>query len=92
MISTVGDLMRWQSALFGGEVLPPPVFREMTSPGKLKNGERIVTQLSESGYGYGLFLINFNGHEKIGHTGGELLKLIRSCIPTRTQGSQLWCS
>jgi CubicO group peptidase (beta-lactamase class C family) len=30
---------------------------------------RIVTPLSESGYGYGLFLINFMGHKKIGHTG-----------------------
>jgi D-alanyl-D-alanine carboxypeptidase len=69
MISTVGDLRRWQSALFGGRVLSPPVFQEMTSPGKLKNGERIVTQLSESGYGCGLFLINYKGHEKIGHAG-----------------------
>jgi CubicO group peptidase (beta-lactamase class C family) len=33
----------------------------------LKNGERIVTPLTESGYGYGL--INFMGHKKIGHTG-----------------------
>jgi CubicO group peptidase (beta-lactamase class C family) len=41
----------------------------MTSPGTLENGERIVTPLSESGYGYGLFLINFMGHKKIGHTG-----------------------
>jgi CubicO group peptidase (beta-lactamase class C family) len=69
MISTVGDLMRWHSALFGRRVLSPPVFQEMTSPGKLKNGEPIITQLSESGYGYGLFLINFKGREKVGHTG-----------------------
>jgi D-alanyl-D-alanine carboxypeptidase len=69
IVSTVGDLMRWHSALFGGVVLSPPVFQEMTSPGTLKNGERIVTPLSEGGYGYGLFLINFMGHQKIGHTG-----------------------
>jgi D-alanyl-D-alanine carboxypeptidase len=69
IVSTVGDLMRWHSALFGGVILSPPVFQEMTSPGTLKNGEPIVTPLSESGYGYGLFLINFMGHKKIGHTG-----------------------
>jgi D-alanyl-D-alanine carboxypeptidase len=69
IVSTVGDLMRWHSALFGGAVLSPQVFQEMTSPGMLKNGEPIVTPLSESGYGYGLFLINFMGHRKIGHTG-----------------------
>jgi CubicO group peptidase (beta-lactamase class C family) len=69
IVSTVGDLMRWHSALFGGVVLSPPVFEEMTSPGTLRNGERIITPLSKSGYGYGLFLINFMGHKKIGHTG-----------------------
>jgi hypothetical protein len=66
IVPTVGDLMRWHSALFGGVVLSPPVFQEMTSPGTLKNGERIVTPLSDGGYGYGLFLINFMGHQKIG--------------------------
>jgi D-alanyl-D-alanine carboxypeptidase len=69
IVSTVGDLMRWHSALFGGMVLSPPFFQEMTSPGKLKNGERIETPLSECGYGYGFFLISFMGHKKIGHTG-----------------------
>jgi D-alanyl-D-alanine carboxypeptidase len=69
VVSTVGDLLRWHSTLFGGMVLSPAIFGEMTSPGTLKNGERIVTPLSESGYGYGLFLINFMGHKKIGHTG-----------------------
>lgn len=69
IVSTVGDLMRWHRALFGGVVLSLPDFEEMTSPGTLKNGEPIVTPLSESGYGYGLFLINFMGHKKIGHTG-----------------------
>src|ERR1700730_12064940 len=59
IVSTVGELMRWHSALFGGVVLSPPVFQEMTSPGTLKNGERIVTPLSDGGYGYGLFLINY---------------------------------
>jgi hypothetical protein len=42
IISTVGDLLRWHSTLFGGRVLSPPIFQEMTSPGKLKNGERIL--------------------------------------------------
>jgi len=69
IVSTVGDLMRWHTALLGGMVLSPPFLKEMTSPGTLRNGERIVTSLSESGYGYGLFLINFMGHKKIGHTG-----------------------
>jgi CubicO group peptidase (beta-lactamase class C family) len=69
VVSTVGDLLRWHSTLFGGMVLSSAIFGEMTSPGTLKNGERIVTPLSESGYGYGLFLINFMGHKKIGHTG-----------------------
>jgi hypothetical protein len=49
--------------------LSPPVFEEMISPATLKNGERVITPLSESGYGYGLFLIDFVGHKKIGHSG-----------------------
>lgn len=72
MVSTVGDLLSWHSALFGRVILSPPVFDEMTSPGTLKKGEPIVTPLSESGYGYGLFLINFMGHKKIGHTGRSI--------------------
>src|SRR5262245_13147663 len=64
IVSTIGDLMRWHSALFGGVILSPPFLQEMTSPGTLKNGKAIVTPLSESGYGYGLFLMNFKGRKK----------------------------
>jgi CubicO group peptidase (beta-lactamase class C family) len=65
--------MRWHSALFGEMVVSPSFFQEMTSPGTLKNGEPIITPLSESGYGYGLFLIDCMGHKKIGHTGRSVM-------------------
>ena len=73
IVSTIGDLMRWHSALFGEMILSPPFLKEMTSPGTLKNGKAIVTPLSESGYGYGLFLMNFKGRKKVGHTGRSLM-------------------
>jgi D-alanyl-D-alanine carboxypeptidase len=69
IVSTVGDLLRWHRALFDGVVLSPPSFEEMMSPARLKTGERAVTPLSESGYGYGLFLMDFMDHKKIGHSG-----------------------
>lgn len=38
LCSTVGDLVRWNQALHGGEVLGPDAYREMTTPRPLEDG------------------------------------------------------
>lgn len=71
MHSTVGDLLRWHQALFNGEVVTPSSFAEMTAPARLKNGDLAVATRIIPGahYGYGIFLSDFRGHPRIGHTG-----------------------
>ena len=64
LYSTVGDLFRWNEALFGGKVLKPESFAKMTTPAPLPPG-------AEMNYGYGLVVATFNRLlPSIGHGGG----------------------
>ncbi len=63
MCSTALDLIRWNQALHGGDVLSEAMYESMTTAGVLPNGEALS-------YGYGLGLGESNGHRTIGHGGG----------------------
>lgn len=64
LYSTVGDLFRWNEALFGGKVVPDESLKLMTTPVKLPPG---VDGMS---YGYGLVMSSINRLPSIGHGGG----------------------
>ena len=62
MISTVGDLAKWNAALDGDELLNAKSKAAMWQPAVLKNGKS--TQ-----YGFGWRIEEFEGHRNIGHGG-----------------------
>ena len=76
MRSSAGDLVRWNSALFGGKVLERASFKAMVTPGRLGNGELSSTAMPKTGggelgeYGYALGIGKVEGHTRIGHGGG----------------------
>jgi D-alanyl-D-alanine carboxypeptidase len=63
LLSTAGDLVRWQRALVSGKVIAPEAYEEMTLPFLLNGG-------GESQYGFGLRLDQQAGHRRIWHGGG----------------------
>jgi CubicO group peptidase (beta-lactamase class C family) len=63
IVSTAGDLVRWQMALTAGKVVQPESFTRMRTPGKLANGK-------ETSYGFGLQLDEWEGRPRVQHGGG----------------------
>lgn len=63
IISTVDDLLIWNTALFSGEIVSRDSLQEMTSPFVLNNGEL-------SNYGFGLALQTLRSQTMFSHTGG----------------------
>ncbi len=63
LCSSVDDLLRWQEALAGGEVVSADSYERMTSPGTLNDGSALE-------YGYGLSLGDLEGHRRVAHGGG----------------------
>jgi len=61
LLTTVGDLLKWNSNLATGK-LHPSVFELMQKPGSLSNGHSI-------NYGFGLFLLNFETLAEVSHSG-----------------------
>lgn len=64
LYSTVGDLFRWDEALFGGRVVNEASFQAATTP--------VVLPPNVDGmkYGYGLVMSEFKRLPTIGHSGG----------------------
>ena len=62
IVSTVGDLMKWNAALDGENLLKNSSKSQMWTSAKLNDGRPI-------GYGFGWFLETWNGHKIIGHPG-----------------------
>ena len=50
LYSTVGDLFRWNEALFGGKILKPASFKAMTTPLQLP------PNVDGLNYGFGLVI------------------------------------
>ncbi len=64
LYSTVGDLFRWNEALFGGRVLNAESFKAATTPVALPAG------VDGMKYGYGLVMYEVKRLRAIGHGGG----------------------
>jgi CubicO group peptidase (beta-lactamase class C family) len=62
LLSTVGDLFLWHTALMHGQVIKKESLDKAYTPYKLKNGTAI-------NYGYGWIIDQFNGVKRIHHEG-----------------------
>jgi CubicO group peptidase (beta-lactamase class C family) len=60
--STIGDLAKWNASLDAGTLLTAGTQREMWRPARLKDG-------TETKYGFGWRIEEFEGHRNIGHGG-----------------------
>ena len=74
--STAADLLKWDAALFGGQVLKPETLARMTAPAKLKDGRPTSQNRAPPNwvpatteYGLGLFLGRMDGRATVGHGG-----------------------
>jgi CubicO group peptidase (beta-lactamase class C family) len=63
LISTAGDLVRWQIALTGGRAVSPASYREMID-------SAVPTGQGDGKYGFGLGIAELNGHQVVSHNGG----------------------
>ena len=63
LLSTVEDLLLWNTALFGGRVVSEASLEKMTTPYELNDGEA-------PGYAYGLAVRDVRGRHTIAHGGG----------------------
>ena len=63
LISTAGDLLRWQIALTGGRAVTPASYHEMIA-------SAVPTGQGDAKYGFGLGIGTQLGHEVISHNGG----------------------
>jgi CubicO group peptidase (beta-lactamase class C family) len=64
LYSTVGDLYRWNEALYNGKVLNEASFKAATTPVELPKG------VDGMNYGYGLMMFEVKRLPAIGHGGG----------------------
>jgi CubicO group peptidase (beta-lactamase class C family) len=62
LVASVRDMARWAQALYGGKVVSPALYAEMTSPAVLADGSR-------EPYGMALRLRKFLGHRGLEHGG-----------------------
>ncbi|GMV04904.1 MAG: hypothetical protein AMXMBFR53_11840 [Gemmatimonadota bacterium] len=63
LCSTAGDLLRWNQALHGGEVVDAASYEDMTTPDPLVDGTPVR-------YAMGLMVFDDNGRRAITHGGG----------------------
>jgi len=63
LLSTGGELVRWQMALTSGKVVSPASYELMSTPTVLPSGKT-------KGYGFGLEIDEFEGRRRIKHEGG----------------------
>src|SRR5204863_2597737 len=63
IVSTAGDLVRWQMALSSGKVVQPDSLKRMCTPTVLPNGH-------DTGYGFGLKINEWEGKRCVAHGGG----------------------
>jgi CubicO group peptidase (beta-lactamase class C family) len=67
LYSTVGDLYRWNEALFGGKVLSAASLKAAFTAVRTEESK---DEKVEDGYGYGWGVSHFRGVEEISHGGG----------------------
>jgi D-alanyl-D-alanine carboxypeptidase len=64
LVTTMGDLAKWDAALRGGKIVSMSSYRQMTTP-------FMTTKNGSADYGLGLFIDSVYGQPRIGHTGGS---------------------
>jgi CubicO group peptidase (beta-lactamase class C family) len=71
IVSTVGDLAKWDAALTGNRLLNESSRQLWWMPARLNNGKYVANTRHDalSSYGFGWFISTVNGHRNIGHTG-----------------------
>jgi CubicO group peptidase (beta-lactamase class C family) len=62
IVTTLGDLTRWNAALDGDRLLSATTKAQMWTPAKLNNGKL-------TNYGFGWYVDSLEGHKNIGHSG-----------------------
>lgn len=70
LYSTVGDLGRWNKAVFGGKLLKESSLEAAFTPAKLNDGKIGAGATGPGGYGYGWSLGRLRGLPWIAHGGG----------------------
>jgi CubicO group peptidase (beta-lactamase class C family) len=65
LVTTVGDLAKWDAALQGGKVVSPESYHQMMTAME-------TSQNVNADYGLGLFVGSMFGQPRIGHTGGSI--------------------
>lgn len=63
--STVIDLIKWDAALYGEQLLKRSSFEQMWTPARFNNGQT-------SGYGLGWGIRHVNSHRCLSHSGGHI--------------------
>ena len=64
LMSTVLDLAKWDAALYTEKLLQRKTLERMWTPAQLNDGSIVPS------YGLGFGLTPYNGHNRVGHTGG----------------------
>jgi D-alanyl-D-alanine carboxypeptidase len=67
MLTTIDDMVRWDSALKKGMLLRPETLSDMWTPTKLKDGK--IALVDGQPHGLGWFVGGINGHRIVGHPG-----------------------
>jgi CubicO group peptidase (beta-lactamase class C family) len=65
IVSTAGDLAKWDEALYGEKVLKRSSLNQMWTPAKAAGGA-----IAPFNYGFGWFVDTYHGHHVVAHTGG----------------------
>ncbi len=65
IVSTIQDLVKWDTALTSGKIVSAADYTLMSTPGKLNNGNPTT-------YGMGLGIDPIFGHKRVWHNGGTL--------------------
>ena len=65
IVSTIGDMAKWDAALSSGKVLKKSSFDLMWTAARGRNNETLPFN-----YGFGWFVDRYHGHRVIQHTGG----------------------
>ena len=65
LLSTAGDLAKWDGALYTETLLKKSSLEQMWAPAKINNGAT-----APFSYGYGWFIDRYHGHRIVQHSGG----------------------
>jgi D-alanyl-D-alanine carboxypeptidase len=63
IVTTIGDLIKWDAALRAGKIVSKSDYELMTTP--------VSTQQGHADYGFAFFIDRVEGQLRIGHTGGS---------------------